>query len=135
MTFKHLPREPKSLGHWSVSDKVAKVLIQHIDPAARNTAGDRSVQRLTCPQYFFGTFAFGDLAKHDYQAIDITVFPQRRRAVVYVKERTIFADKNILEIHQYLPIVQNLETSAIFGGKRRSICMFIMRYIVHFAPA
>src|ERR1700752_1090936 len=79
--------------------------------------------------------ALSDISEHDYQAVDLPVFPQWRRTVYYIKECTIFADKNIFVICEYLSVVKNLKTGTIFGGERCSIGVFIVCYIVHSTPA
>ena len=63
MPFKHLWRESKCLGHRSLGHQVTEVFINHIYSTTRNTASNRSIQRLAGTQGFFSAFAVNTKGK------------------------------------------------------------------------
>src|SRR5687767_6210742 len=85
MTLENFRRQSKRLGHRSIGNHVAKVFIQHIDPTARNTAGNRSIERLTGAQGFFSAIAFdteGKLAGNGQAEIKFAVIKHMGRVEI-----------------------------------------------------
>src|SRR4029453_9700662 len=92
--------------------------------------------RLVLAQSFLRLVALSDVSKNDHQPDNLAItVPQWGRRIGDRKEPPVFSDKSIFAVLQGLALAQHLQASALLGGERRTVGMFVMRDIVHFLPA
>ncbi len=72
-TLEHFTGEPERFGDRAFCNEITEVFIHHIDPAARDAARNRPIQRLACAQGFFRALALGHIDDSRDSAFRFTV--------------------------------------------------------------
>src|SRR5262245_30054270 len=100
MALEHLWCEIERCGYRAIGHNVAEILIYYINATTRNTARDRSVQRLAAAQGLLGARAFESCESAFccfVQQFDLLYAPDPHRALMNLKAGhpvTFFYDRN-----------------------------------------